>query len=146
MQEWPKNYYLDKLKNYKEVCEEIGKNISKLHDNNIIHGDLTTSNMIYNSKGKKVYFIDFGLGFESEKIEDKATDLHLIKQALEAKHFKKYNEYWNYLLKGYKNSKKFKETLIRLEIVEKRGRYKNKNSIGHRKRRDDPHDRRRRGD
>ena len=36
----------------------------------------------------KIYFIDFGLGYISNKTEDKAVDLHLLKHALEAKHFK----------------------------------------------------------
>ncbi|MBS3081831.1 Kae1-associated serine/threonine protein kinase, partial [Candidatus Pacearchaeota archaeon] len=77
--------YLEKT-NYKKMSEKIGKGLAKLHDNNIIHGDLTTSNLILNEKKNKVYFIDFGLGFHSPRIEDKAVDLHLIKQALEAKH------------------------------------------------------------
>ena len=38
-------------------------------------------------KNGKVYFIDFGLGFFSNKTEDKAVDLHLLKQALESKHY-----------------------------------------------------------
>lgn len=114
--------HLDKLKNNKEICIEIGKNLAKLHNNNIIHGDLTTSNMIY--KDKKVFFIDFGLSFESSKIEDKAVDLHLIKEALEAKHFKHSESFFQSILKGYKSSNQFKEVLQRLEQVEKRGRYK----------------------
>ena len=76
--------HLDKLKNYKTICKQIGKSLSKIHDSGIIHGDLTTSNMIL--KNTKVYFIDFGLGFHSNRIEDKATDIHLIKEALEDKH------------------------------------------------------------
>ena len=43
---------------YKKLCSEIGKKIAILHNNSIIHGDLTTSNMILN---KQIYFIDFGL-------------------------------------------------------------------------------------
>ena len=80
--------YLDSfsLKEQKKICRIIGKNIAKLHDADIIHGDLTTSNMIL--KDEKVFFIDFGLGFSSHKIEDKAVDLHLLRQALEAKHFR----------------------------------------------------------
>ncbi|MBS3091358.1 Kae1-associated serine/threonine protein kinase [Candidatus Pacearchaeota archaeon] len=113
---------LGKLKNADEVCKKIGENIAKLHDNNIVHGDLTTSNMIYSND--KVYFIDFGLSFESSKIEDRAVDLHLIKQALEAKHFDHYNEFFKAILEGYKQSKDHKLTLKRLEAVEKRGRYK----------------------
>lgn len=114
--------HLDSLPNAKEVCIQIGKNIAKLHNAGIIHGDLTTSNMIL--KDKKVYFIDFGLGFESGKIEDKAVDLHLIKEALEARHFKHFESLFNAVLEGYKSSKYAKETLSRLEKVEKRGRYK----------------------
>ncbi|MBA7693334.1 hypothetical protein ES703_101914 [subsurface metagenome] len=65
------------LAKQKQICKQIGESIAKLHDSNIIHGDLTTSNMIL--KDNKVYFIDFGLGFISRKFEDKAVDLHLLK-------------------------------------------------------------------
>jgi len=106
-----------------EVCLKIGEQVSKMHDNHIIHGDLTTSNMIL--KDDKVFFIDFGLGFISHKIEDKAVDLHLLRQAMESKHFKHENNF-ELVLKGYKKSSNFKETLERLEKVEKRGRYKRK--------------------
>ncbi len=115
---------LDELPNAFEVCKQIGQNIAKLHDASIIHGDLTTSNMILSNKDKEVYFIDFGLGFESRKVEDKAVDLHLIKQALEAKHFNNFEKFFKAVLDGYKISKNHKETLARLQKVEKRGRYK----------------------
>ncbi len=114
--------HLDKLKNKNQIAKRIGKSIAKLHDNNIIHGDLTTSNLIL--KSNKVYFIDFGLGFHSERAEDKATDLHLIKEALQAKHPKHFSSLYKNVIKGYKSSKNFKETLKRLEKVELRGRYK----------------------
>lgn len=113
--------YLEKT-DYKKVSMQIGKQLAKLHDSDIIHGDLTTSNLIL--KKDKVYFIDFGLGFHSSRIEDKAVDLHLIKQALEAKHPKIYEETFSSILKGYKLSKNSKETLAQLERVERRGRYK----------------------
>ena len=112
------------LKKQKTVFCEIGKSISKLHDSNIIHGDLTTSNMIL--KNKEVYFIDFGLGFQSHKIEDKAVDLHLLKQALEAKHFQNWKALFKEILKSYSTSKDSKKVLERLKAVEKRGRYKGK--------------------
>lgn len=115
--------YLDELKNAKEICKRIGEQIAKIHDADIIHGDLTTSNIILGNNNK-LYFIDFGLGFNSSKIEDKAVDLHLIKQALEAKHFMHYEEFFNAVLEGYRHSKNYKETIKRLETVEKRGRYK----------------------
>jgi Kae1-associated kinase Bud32 len=107
---------------YAKVCEKIGKQLAKLHDNDIIHGDLTTSNLIL--KDKDVYFIDFGLGFHSSRAEDKAVDLHLIKQALEAKHPTIHEKAFESIIKGYKSSKNQKQTLAQFEKVELRGRYK----------------------
>ena len=103
---------------------ELGKKIAILHNNNIIHGDLTTSNFIYNDK---IYFIDFGLSFETDKVEDRAVDLHLLKQALESKHYQIWEECFKEALKAYeKESKHGKEVIQRLELVEKRVRYKHK--------------------
>jgi Kae1-associated kinase Bud32 len=113
--------HLNNLTNQKEVCEKIGKNIALLHDSDIIHGDLTTSNMIFSDE--KVYFIDFGLGFISKRIEDKAVDLHLLKQALEAKHFQDWESLFTAVLRGY-NSKDKSAILEQLKKVESRGRYK----------------------
>ncbi|MBI2632590.1 Kae1-associated serine/threonine protein kinase [Candidatus Pacearchaeota archaeon] len=114
--------YLEKLDNKMEICKEIGVNIRKLHDENIIHGDLTTSNMILGNE--IVYFIDFGLGFESVRSEDKAVDLHVLKEALEARHFSIAEKCWKEVLSGYNKSKNAKEVLKQLEKVEQRGRYK----------------------
>ncbi len=148
--------HLDKLKNKLQVCKQIGKDIAKLHNDSIIHGDLTTSNMILtnktvnkktskktvnvnltssgrtageldggaNSNTPTIFFIDFGLGYISHKVEDKAVDLHLLRQALEAKHFKHYNQLWKAVEQGYKTSKDSKKVFERLKAVEKRGRYK----------------------
>jgi len=110
--------------NYKNLCNEIGQKIAILHNNSIIHGDLTTSNMLLN---KEIYFIDFGLSFFSEKVEDKAVDLHLLKEGLESKHYKIWEECFNCAIDSYKKlAKRGSETLKRLEIVEKRGRYRAK--------------------
>ncbi len=114
------------LEKARMLCKKIGESIAKLHDANIIHGDLTTSNMIYVEKEDKVYFIDFGLGFHSTRIEDKAVDLHLLKQALEAKHFAHWQELFNAVIDGYSISENSAKVLERLEKVEKRGRYKHK--------------------
>ena len=108
-----------------ELCKQLGREIAKLHNQDIIHGDLTTSNFIL--KEGKVYVIDFGLGFHSTKIEDKAVDLHLLRQAFESKHYKHFQHSFKEVIKGYKKeSKQAKEILNRLEVVEKRGRYKKK--------------------
>lgn len=106
------------------ISNQIGSSIAKLHDSGIIHGDLTTSNMIL-AKNKKVYFIDFGLGFHSQKAEDKAVDIHVLKEALEARHPKVWEKVWKNILKAYtKTSPQSQIVLKQLERVERRGRYK----------------------
>ncbi len=106
-------------KKRRDVCKKLGKNISELHKYNIIHGDLTTSNMIFSDE---IYFIDFGLGFISLKIEDKAVDLLLLKRALFSKHPKIAEECFKIFLKNYEH----KDVVERLKLVESRGRYKKK--------------------
>ena len=54
--------FLDKEENredYQILAQDIGKNIAMLHHENIVHGDLTTSNMML--ENHKTKFIDFGL-------------------------------------------------------------------------------------
>jgi len=110
-----------------EICGQLGKSIALLHDVNIIHGDLTTSNFIL--KDDKIYFIDFGLGFFSTKVEDKAVDLHLLRQAFESKHYRHFDECFKTVIDSYvKTSVNGKPVLERFSAVEKRGRYKRKGS------------------
>jgi TP53 regulating kinase and related kinases len=106
----------------KEICRKIGESVGKIHEANIVHGDLTTSNMIL--KSEEIYFLDFGLGYFSSKIEDKAVDLHVFKQALEAKHFKNWKELFKEFVKEYEKIGEGKLVLERLKRVESRGRYK----------------------
>ena len=109
-------------KERKDIFFRVGKKIAKLHNEHIIHGDLTTSNLIVKDK---VYFIDFGLGFVSTKIEDKAVDLHLIERALHSKHYKHAEECFEAVLRGYKKeSKEFDKIWQRFGKVSSRGRYK----------------------
>jgi len=110
------------LEKQKQIMKKIGESIAKIHKADIIHGDLTTSNMILSKE--KVFFIDFGLGFISKKIEDKAVDLHLLRQALEARHFKNWQVLFEKVLEGYKHYKEHEKVLEQLKKVEKRGRYK----------------------
>jgi TP53 regulating kinase-like protein len=112
---------LDKS-SYEKISEEIGRKIAIMHNNHIIHGDLTTSNMVFKDE---VYFIDFGLSFFSHKIEDKAVDIHLLKQALESKHYKIWDKCFKAVLRAYKKEAEHGEDILkRLEQVEQRGRYK----------------------
>lgn len=101
----------------KELCIEAGKEIKKIHSAGIIHGDLTTSNIIY-SQGK-LFFIDFGLGYFSKKIEDQATDLIVFKKTFNATH-SSLKSGWELVMQGYKPNK---EVIERMEKIEKRARY-----------------------
>ena len=121
--------HLDDFENKKalEICRIMGENIAKLHNQGLMHGDLTTSNMLFSEKEKKLYFIDFGLGFHSERAEDKAVDLHLLKQALESRHFKKWESYFREVMKSYgKECRESQRVLAQFKKVESRGRYKGK--------------------
>jgi len=107
---------------YHAICMEIGNKVAILHNNNIIHADMTTSNMIL---AGEIYFIDFGLSYFSTKIEDMAVELHLLKQALESKHYRISREAFSCVLEGYKKESRHGVDVIkRLDTVEKRGRYK----------------------
>lgn len=105
-----------------KVCLEIGRLIGKLHANDIIHGDLTTSNMIL--KDNQIYFIDFGLGEFSRRIEDKGVDMNLLYEALKSTHFKILKTCWNNIVKGYKQEYKDADKVLeKVEEIEKRARY-----------------------
>jgi TP53 regulating kinase-like protein len=105
------------------LCKKIGKNIAKFHNNDIIHGDITTSNMIL--LGDKIHFIDFGLGEKNAEIEAKGVDLHVLMEAILSTH-SKYSDYFDYVLEGYKKELKDDANLIikKIEEIVKRGRYR----------------------
>lgn len=112
-------------KNYSFIAQDIGRKIAQLHQQGIIHGDLTTSNMILEKSTKEVYFIDFGLSFFSEKNEDKAVDLFLLDKALESVHYHHYPGIFEEVLKSYSENYPGSEAVIeRLQEVKKRGRNK----------------------
>jgi Kae1-associated kinase Bud32 len=106
----------------KKVAEDVGKLVGLLHKNGIVHGDLTTSNMIL--KDDKIYFIDFGLGEFSKRVENLATDLSVLKEAFKSTHFKYLDLLWGSFIKGYKQANdNFNKVLDTLNDIEKRGRY-----------------------
>lgn len=111
--------YLQNENTHKKKLIEIGKEISKLHDHGIIHGDLNLINIIINNN--KIFFIDFGLGSVSSKIEDKATDLLVFKKTLLSQ--KKTESFWEQILEGYSKETNKKEIIKKIEIIEKRVRY-----------------------
>jgi len=104
-----------------ELSRDIGKILADMHKDNIIHNDLTTSNMLL--EDNKIYFIDLGLGMISTRIEDKAVDLVVLKKSLKASHPKKFDLIWNNIIKGYFKYDRNQEVFKRVEIIEKRVRY-----------------------
>jgi len=106
----------ESIKGNAKLAGEIGKKIAVLHSNSIIHGDLTTDNILVDDG--TVVFIDFGLGFYSHKDEDKAVDLINLKKTLLAGDASLKKE-WKQVMKAY-NSKKMER---KIKEVEKRARY-----------------------
>ena len=126
LDEKPLKFFLDAMTHAerKKTCLEMGRHIAELHARDIIHGDLTTSNMIL--KEGKLYFIDFGLSFISLKPEDKAVDLHVLHQALEGRHARIAEDCFGWIMEGYQSYPGAALVIERLAHVEKRGRYKRK--------------------
>ncbi|CAN1729045.1 EKC/KEOPS complex subunit bud32 [Linum perenne] len=85
-----------------DIAVQIGDAIAKLHDGGLIHGDLTTSNMLIRTGSNQLVLIDFGLSFTSTLPEDKAMDR---------------------ILAAYrKSSKQWSATFNKLAQVRQRGR------------------------
>ncbi|MFA5772151.1 MAG: KEOPS complex kinase/ATPase Bud32 [Thermoplasmata archaeon] len=135
-------------KERKKLCNRIGRDIGTLHNNDIIHGDLTTSNMIVTGdaensrnlpkiyrfskdckirklpKDYKVYFIDLSMGEKNNEIEAKGTDMHVLKEAFESTHSEL--DCFKYVLDGYKKEyDKANDVIIKIDEITKRGRYTN---------------------
>jgi Kae1-associated kinase Bud32 len=106
----------------KKVCEKMGTCIGKMHSIDLIHGDLTTSNMIL--RGEELFFIDFGLGEHSKRMEDKGVDLNLLYEALSSTHFKILNLCWETIIKAYRKEFKNADAVIeKVKEIEARSRY-----------------------
>lgn len=105
--------------NMQVIGTQIGKHVKQMHERGVVHGDLTTSNMLYATDS--IVLIDFGLAQFSETLEDRAVDLHLLKQGLLTTH--PHLDVWDAVVEGYEPEEALLE---RLTAVEKRGRNKQK--------------------
>ncbi len=104
---------------------KIGQLIGKLHEYGIIHGDLTTSNMILDAEGK-IFFVDFGLGEKTKELEARGVDLHLMKRALQSTHYQFAEKCFSAVINGYSEIlgvKTAREVLDKIRGIERRGRY-----------------------
>jgi TP53 regulating kinase and related kinases len=114
----------------KSLGDTIGLVIRKMHDHNIIHGDLTTSNMMIRLKQDEslitinnLIMIDFGLSSYSASPEDKGVDLYVLERALLSTHSKQ-PDFFPVILEAYKgnNTKGCQEIINKFEEVRARGR------------------------
>ena len=69
-----------------EIATRIGEMIGKMHDVDIVHGDLTTSNIMVRENTRETVLIDFGLGAMQAINEDKAVDLYVLERAMLSTH------------------------------------------------------------
>jgi len=109
----------------RELCVAIGKLIGKLHRLGLIHGDLTTSNMILNPEGR-IYFVDFGLGEKNIEVEAQGVDLHLMKRALQSTHYRFWEECFKNVMCGYSTVlgvETAEKVYEKIREIERRGRY-----------------------
>lgn len=107
----------------KRICEKIGESIAHLHNHDIIHGDITTSNMIL--LDNRIHFIDFGLGSKNSEIEAKGVDLHVLMEAFESTH-SKYSHCFKYVFEGYKKQFQGDASIVmkKIDDIIRRGRYR----------------------
>ncbi|KAG1358659.1 EKC/KEOPS complex subunit bud32 [Cocos nucifera] len=105
-----------------DIAIQIGNAIGKLHDGGLVHGDLTTSNMLIKEGTNQLVLIDFGLSFTSTLPEDKAVDLYVLERALLSMHSSCGNVMDKILAAYRKSSKQWSSTMNKLAQVRQRGR------------------------
>lgn len=110
------------------MSERIGELVGRLHGCGIIHGDLTTSNLILHSGdgggdgGDRIYFIDFGLGYFEKNVEAQGVDVHVLFQTFVSTHGDPGLE--EAFSRGYRRTfPDADQVLTRVREIEARGRY-----------------------
>lgn len=106
------------------LAQKLGAMLGKMHAIDVIHGDLTTSNMLLRA-GQDIVLIDFGLSYISSLVEDKGVDLYVLEKALLSSH-PNTEQFFQTVLQSYvmatESSEKAKEVLTKLDEVRLRGR------------------------
>lgn len=106
------------------VAREMGRHLARLHRAQIIHGDPTTSNFIVS--GRRLVLLDFGLAFHSSRLEDRAVDLHLVKEIFTSAHATRASHLFELVLAGYgavAGEGEVRALARQIEDIERRGRY-----------------------
>uniref|UniRef100_A0A915BFL7 non-specific serine/threonine protein kinase n=2 Tax=Parascaris univalens TaxID=6257 RepID=A0A915BFL7_PARUN len=114
--------------NFREVLVEFGRRlgaiIGKIHENGIMHGDLTSSNVLLrNGDPKHIVLLDFGLSEGNATTESKGVDLYVLERAINSTHADT-EFFFESILQGYKeyNEKQFNAVFKKLEEIRLRGR------------------------
>jgi Kae1-associated kinase Bud32 len=103
------------------LSEQAGEIVGKLHSCDLVHGDLTTSNIIF--MGGKLFLIDFGLAYIDRTLEARGVDIHVLFQTFESTH-EGYEELIEAFKKGYARTLPGADEVIkRVKEIESRGRY-----------------------
>ena len=127
------------IKGTMQKAEQVGRNmgtmIGKIHQLGVVHGDLTTSNMIIrktdsplftdaDDNSDSIFMIDFGLAKVSKSEEDRAVDLYVLERALASSHPSLPDSFMDdIILPAYaKTASQAEKVLRRLEQVRLRGR------------------------
>ena len=107
-----------------EIFSEFGAAVAKLHRSGIMHGDLTTANVV--RRDRALVFIDFGLSIRTARLEDHAVDMRLIKETLVGAHSGASARALEALNRGYARvagPSRTRAVLKQLQSIERRGRY-----------------------
>lgn len=103
------------------LSEHVGELVGKLHSCGIVHGDLTTSNIMF--RDGKLFLIDFGLAYIDGTLEARGVDIHVLFQTFESTH-DGHEELIEAFKKGYKRTFQGADEVIqRVSEIESRGRY-----------------------
>ncbi|KAI9793466.1 MAG: hypothetical protein M1833_000752 [Piccolia ochrophora] len=114
------------------LMRRIGEAVGRMHALGVVHGDLTTSNLMVRrgeegddgdwEGGGEVVLIDFGLAGQSVQDEDRAVDLYVLERAFTSTHPKAEGLFRDVLLAYGEGWRGGTIVLKRLEDVRMRGR------------------------
>jgi TP53 regulating kinase-like protein len=109
----------------RKLLRSIGEQIGLLHIAGIVHGDLTTSNVIV-SPSDAPFIVDFGMSRRSIEPEDRGVDIHLLQRSIVASHGFTPSSMMNAMIRGYEQTagkKVADSTQRKAREIARRGRY-----------------------
>ena len=104
------------------VARAVGRLAGTLHARGIVHGDLTTSNMLW--RDGRIHLIDLSMGEKTDAVESQGVDLRLLKEAWTSAHFDLLRLFEEEVVAGYRETyARADAALAKLAEIEDRGRY-----------------------